>query len=70
MGMTGTDVALETAEIVLTTDELEKIPYAVGLERQALSLTMHPPWPPGIDPPPPGARVRGHEKLSDAWRYP
>jgi Cd2+/Zn2+-exporting ATPase len=38
MGVTGTDVALETADIVLTTDELEKIPYAVGLGRQALRV--------------------------------
>jgi Cd2+/Zn2+-exporting ATPase len=38
MGMTGTDVALETADIVLTTDELETIPYAVGLGRQALRV--------------------------------
>jgi Cd2+/Zn2+-exporting ATPase len=38
MGVTGTDVALETADIVLTTDELEKIPYAVALGRQALRV--------------------------------
>lgn len=38
MGVTGTDVALETADIVLTADELQKIPYAVGLGRQALRV--------------------------------
>ena len=35
MGVSGTDVALETADVVLTTDDLEKIPYAVALGRQA-----------------------------------
>jgi Cd2+/Zn2+-exporting ATPase len=38
MGVTGTDVALETADIVLTTDELEKIAYAVALGRRALRV--------------------------------
>ena len=38
MGMSGTDVALETADVVLTTDDLEKIPYAVALGRQALRV--------------------------------
>src|ERR1019366_2683889 len=38
MGVTGTDVALETADIVLTTDELEKIASAVALGRRALRV--------------------------------
>jgi len=38
MGVSGTDVALETADVVLTTDDLEKIPYAVSLGRQALRV--------------------------------
>jgi len=38
MGVSGTDVALETADVVLTTDDLEKIPYAVALGRQAVRV--------------------------------
>ena len=38
MGITGTDVALETADVVLTSDDLEKIAYAVALGRQALGV--------------------------------
>ncbi len=38
MGISGTDVALETADVVLTADDLEKIPYAIGLGRQALRV--------------------------------
>jgi Zn2+/Cd2+-exporting ATPase len=38
MGVSGTDVALDTADVVLTTDDLEKIPYAVALGRQALHV--------------------------------
>jgi len=38
MGVSGTDVALETADVVLTSDDLEKIPYAVGLGRHALRV--------------------------------
>ena len=33
MGGAGTDVALETADIVLMSDEIDKIPYALGLGR-------------------------------------
>ncbi len=35
MGAAGTDVALETADIVLMADDLEKIPYAIELSRRA-----------------------------------
>ena len=38
MGVSGTDVALETADVVLTADDLEKLPYAVALGRQALRV--------------------------------
>ena len=35
MGAAGTDVALETADVVLMADDLEKIPYALELSRRA-----------------------------------
>jgi len=35
MGGAGTDVAIETADVVLMSDDLHKIPYAIGLARQA-----------------------------------
>ncbi len=35
MGGAGTDVALETADVALMTDDLRKLPFAVGLSRQA-----------------------------------
>jgi Cd2+/Zn2+-exporting ATPase len=38
MGAAGTDVALETADVVLTTDDLGKVPYAVALGRRALGV--------------------------------
>lgn len=34
MGAAGTDVALETADIVLMADDLTRIPYVIGLSRQ------------------------------------
>lgn len=34
MGAAGTDVALETADIVLMSDDLQRIPYVLGLSRQ------------------------------------
>jgi Zn2+/Cd2+-exporting ATPase len=34
MGAAGTDVALETADVVLMSDDLTRIPYAIGLSRQ------------------------------------
>ena len=34
MGAAGTDVALETADVVLMADDLSKIPYVIGLSRQ------------------------------------
>jgi Cd2+/Zn2+-exporting ATPase len=38
MGAMGTDVAIETADIALMTDELEKIPTAIRLSRKALRV--------------------------------
>jgi len=35
MGGAGTDVAIETADVVLMSDDLRRIPYAIGLARQA-----------------------------------
>lgn len=35
MGGAGTDVALETADVVLMADDLTNLPYAIGLARQA-----------------------------------
>ena len=35
MGAAGTDVALETADVVLMADDLRSIPYALALSRQA-----------------------------------
>jgi Cd2+/Zn2+-exporting ATPase len=38
MGAVGTDVAIETADITLMTDELEKIPTVIRLSRKALRV--------------------------------
>ncbi len=38
MGAAGTDVAIETADIALMTDELEKIPVTIHLSRKALRV--------------------------------
>ena len=35
MGGAGTDVAIETADVVLMSDDLHKIPFAIGLARHA-----------------------------------
>jgi Zn2+/Cd2+-exporting ATPase len=34
MGAAGTDVALETADVVLMADDLSKLPYAISLSRR------------------------------------
>lgn len=36
MGLTGTDLALETAQIALLSDDLSKLPHLVDLSRQAM----------------------------------
>ncbi|RAP30441.1 Lead, cadmium, zinc and mercury transporting ATPase [Brevibacillus laterosporus] len=38
MGGAGTDTAMETAGIVLMADDLEKLPYVIGLSQQALAI--------------------------------
>ncbi|MBI5515862.1 MAG: cadmium-translocating P-type ATPase [Deltaproteobacteria bacterium] len=38
MGGAGSDVALETADVVLMGDDLRKLPFAVGLARQATAV--------------------------------
>jgi Cd2+/Zn2+-exporting ATPase len=35
-GVAGTDVAIETAEIALLSDDLTKLPHLLGLSRQAM----------------------------------
>jgi Cd2+/Zn2+-exporting ATPase len=37
MGIDGTDVALETADVVLMSDDLSKLPYALRLGRATLA---------------------------------
>jgi Cd2+/Zn2+-exporting ATPase len=37
MGAAGTDAALETADIVLMSDDLDRIPYVVGLGRRTVA---------------------------------
>jgi Zn2+/Cd2+-exporting ATPase len=37
MGVAGTDVAIETADVALLTDDLEALPYALRLGRATLS---------------------------------
>jgi Cd2+/Zn2+-exporting ATPase len=36
MGVIGTDVAIETAEIALLADDLSKLPHLLGFSRQAI----------------------------------
>ena len=38
MGGAGTDTALETADVALMADDLEKLPYTIGLSRKALRI--------------------------------
>jgi len=38
MGAAGTDVAIKTAGIILTTDEIGKVPEAIGLSRKTLNV--------------------------------
>lgn len=40
MGAAGTDVALETADVVLMSDDLRNIPYAISLSRQARRVVI------------------------------
>ncbi|HWQ40402.1 MAG TPA: heavy metal translocating P-type ATPase [Desulfosporosinus sp.] len=44
MGGAGTDTAMETADIVLMADNLEKLPYTIKLSRQALRIIKQNIW--------------------------
>ena len=44
MGGAGTDTAMETADIVLMADNLEKLPYTVKLSRKALAIIKQNIW--------------------------
>jgi len=44
MGGAGTDTAMETADIVLMGDNLEKLPYTVKLSRKALKIIKQNIW--------------------------
>lgn len=44
MGGAGTDVALETADVVLMADDLTKLPFAVALSRAARSIIRQNLW--------------------------
>ena len=44
MGASGTDVALETADVALMGDDLGKLPFAVGLSRQAKAIIRQNLW--------------------------
>ena len=44
MGLAGTDVAIETAEIALLSDDLAKLPHLLSLSRQAMrAIKLFPP---------------------------
>jgi Cd2+/Zn2+-exporting ATPase len=40
MGGAGTDVAMETADVVLMSDDLDKLPHAIGLAKQARKVVF------------------------------
>src|SRR5699024_11020656 len=44
MGGAGTDTAMETADIVLMADNLEKLPHTVKLSRKALAIIKQNIW--------------------------
>ncbi|MDR3598903.1 MAG: heavy metal translocating P-type ATPase [Desulfosporosinus sp.] len=44
MGVAGTDTAMETADIILMADNLEKLPYTIKLSRQALRIIKQNIW--------------------------
>ncbi|QSB48721.1 heavy metal translocating P-type ATPase [Parageobacillus toebii] len=44
MGGAGTDTAMETADIVLMADNLEKLPYTIKLSRKALKIIKQNIW--------------------------
>lgn len=44
MGGAGTDTAMETADIVLMADNLEKLPHTMKLSRKALAIIKQNIW--------------------------
>jgi len=40
MGGAGTDTALETVDIALMADDLEKLPYTISLSRKTLNIIL------------------------------
>lgn len=44
MGVAGSDVALETADVALMADDLSKLPFAVGLSRQTNKIIRQNLW--------------------------
>jgi Cd2+/Zn2+-exporting ATPase len=44
MGGAGTDTAMETADIVLMADNLEKLPYTIHLSKRALTIIKQNVW--------------------------
>ncbi len=44
MGAAGTDVAIETADIILMSDDLEKVPYALSLGARARRVVRQNVW--------------------------
>lgn len=44
MGAGGTDVALETADVALMSDDLAKLPFAVALSRQSRQIILQNVW--------------------------
>ena len=44
MGGAGTDTAMETADIVLMADNLEKLPHTIKLSRKALTIIKQNIW--------------------------
>lgn len=44
MGGAGTDAAIETADIILMADNLEKLPHTVKLSRKALRIIKQNIW--------------------------
>lgn len=44
MGVTGTDTAMETADVVLMADNLDKLPYTVKLSRKTMAIIKQNIW--------------------------
>ncbi|MDB4460536.1 HAD-IC family P-type ATPase, partial [bacterium] len=44
MGAAGSDVALETADIALMSDDLEKLPFAIGLSKMTKNIIIQNLW--------------------------